>query len=227
MFRSFPSHDPRGSFNAPFYNYSGNDGYGEKAMRGGGTIDEVRVGHELSQKLLKKRAEQLDNLGEIKSGILQPAPTEEKVKEDSSAMNQIELLMSNIMESSVGGKLDDLKLEELRKLVNSLAKYGLDLSLNKLQRYRQILREVALEVEDYFLRKSSIVKDVEKDTRDKPLSKEEGLAVRRQLSYDLNGYERALPVFNLIFKALSIVDALIDNFNMSEGDREINCRTRS
>lgn len=220
--KQLPRQIPVGSFNAPFGANSGFEST-NREIKGSGANYPVREGHLLSNRLLQQRGKQLEALQEIKSGILEPPKTEERAEVDETQKQSIELLMSNIMESSTAGKLDTLPLEELRKLVNAIVRHGLSLDGGTLERYKQILREVMLEIVAYHQEKDLLYSQ----RTDPTLTQAQKLAVERSGSYNYKNYEKALPVFNLIYKAYNLIVALIKNVNMGESDRELNFKAQA
>ena len=215
-----PKPQPQGSFSMPL-NMTGNTGYGWNytELKGKGTSGTFRTdaGGKYGRNLLKRRAEQLEDMTDAQKGI-PPVRTESKpLSKDQTKEIAIELFMNSVVNSTLSHNWEDLKLEDLRKLFQGFNTTGRGMDMKQLTTYRNQLKEVIENIEVYYDRKTYL--STGSDSFGELLTKPDSYALKRGAIEDYEGYEDNLSRYDLIYKNYNLIGALIYSFDMQPKSR--------
>lgn len=143
-----PKPQPQGSFQRPF-STSGNIGYGTHQMRGAGGAFRTPAGASYGQQRLKARGQQLEQLNLLQQegieGLTTIRPSAEPsvpLTKGETAQITAELLMSDLVDNFSNGDYEEIKEDDLRKLINSLRTEGLNVDLGTLNRFQSQIGEI-------------------------------------------------------------------------------------
>ena len=152
-----PKPQPQGSFSRPL-NMSGNTGYGIGLSGAGGTM-RTQAGQRYGIALLKRRAQQLNQLDAMASGApLAPADPQEMRKEieevpatpeEEKKMNVLETDISELADKVRGRDWEELRAKNIANLYNKLSgNLGQKLSAGKVKSVNQVVGDAVIAVRD-------------------------------------------------------------------------------
>ena len=239
-----PKPQPAGTFQRPFV-ASGNGYYGQMPsiffsdpkVDGGGGSFRSRVGSKLGREILKKRGEQLSQMALLQeqvgmeSGLdalpdtglrelaeqpQQPVP----LPREQAGEVALDLIFNAINENVAEGQFDEIRTDDLRKVMNNLAgKVGLSLQMSDLVRYYEIMNDVIRTVNAFFADPERITSFRQVSARARTRGREEG---ELEPTFDLTR-----PKAVLLNKIREILKVLIDTFNLQPRDRSLAVRQQA
>lgn len=147
-----PKAEPQGSFNRPF-TQSGNIGYGDNANMLGGA--RTPAGQEWARGLLKKRAQQLDEMAAAQQlgigmdgiSITDPLAPTIPATQSEAVESSLDLLIDNITSQFYSGEFENMRVAEITQVYNKLLEEGKILPKDKLESYYNIFVRVRETIE--------------------------------------------------------------------------------
>lgn len=206
-----PKPQPQGSFSMPL-NLNGNTNYGSNGLSGKGGTFQTQEGERYGIQLLKRRAQQLNQLEAIKSGMPLPADKEELRRgveevpitpEEEKQLNKLETEITDLESKFNAGDIQEVKTKSVSAIYNKLSSdLGQKLSRDRLDKYSTIVNLATAEIYAVL----TVLKMGVRDDRE-PAE-----------------YKRLFSLFLPLYKLNEIINCLIVSKNLQPRERSLYMR---